>query len=126
MTQPDLKNDIELENAHKGDVPELNIRRRGRLRWLRHAAVLITFTFVMIATNHAEAFVRVMPFLAEPHVSVNAAFISVTDPAQSGYRHSVIIKGFANLDKQERKEAISGAIFVFGCLIIITYLAVKV
>jgi len=48
------------------------------------------------------------------------------DGGKSGNRHSVIVKGIGDLNEQERKEAISGAIFVFGCLIIFAYLAWKI
>src|ERR1700730_405040 len=44
----------------------------------------------------------------------------------AGDRAPVIVKGFGDLNEQVRKEAIEGAIFVFGCLIIFAYFALEI
>lgn len=41
-------------------------------------------------------------------------------------RYPVVIKGIKNLNEQERKKAIGGALFMFGCLIVLAYLALKI
>jgi len=50
---------------------------------------------------------------------------SNSDSSKSGYRAPVIVKKFSDLDGQEKRHAISGAIFLASCLSLLAYLALK-